>query len=132
MRNVSNAIIGPVLPLLLLLGCSAKITSSLSVGAKPFLPATCRSSEPTGVAGVDLLDEAGSRLRLVSLPNGQADAFFFPAGAPLGTELGACGPFTLERQSSRINGVHNVRGSATLNCKGRTTVAGSVQFENCH
>ena len=56
----------------------------------------------------------------------------FGAGANLGEELGPCGRFTLERQNSRINGVHNVRGSAILQCKGKTSIAGSVQFENCH
>ena len=74
----------------------------------------------------------GPRVPLRPPPNGQADPFFFPAGTDIGTELGACGPFKLERQSSRINGVSNVRGTATLNCKGRTEVSGSVQFENCH
>ena len=132
MRNVSNAIIGTMLPLLLLAGCTAKITSSLTVGARPFQPASCRSSEPNGVAGVDLMDGSGARLRLVSLPNGQANALFFGAGANLGTELGACGPITLEQQNSRINGVYNVRGTATLSCKGKVSIVGSVQFENCH
>lgn len=132
MMKVSNAIIGPMLPLLLLAGCSARITSSLVVGGKPFQPTSCRSGQPNGFAGVDLMDQAGARLRLVSLPNGQANALVFPAGADLGTELGACGRFTLERQNSRVNGVHNVRGTAELQCKGRTSVAGSVQFENCH
>jgi hypothetical protein len=132
MRNVSNAIIGPMLPLLLLAGCSAKITSSLAVGAKPFQPTSCSSGQPNGFAGVDLMDGSGARLRLVSLPNGQAAALLFAPGASQATELGACGPFTLERQSSRINGVYNLRGTATLGCKGKTPVVGSVQFENCH
>jgi hypothetical protein len=121
-----------MLPLLLLAGCSARITASLLVGAKPFQPTSCTSGERNGFAGVELVDDAGTRLRLVVLPNGQANALVFPGGADLGTELGACGPFTLERQSSRINGVANVRGKATLNCKGRTEVSGTVQFENCH
>lgn len=132
MRNVSNALLGPILPLLLLAGCSAKITSTLMVGSKPFQPTSCRSGQPNGFGGVDLVDDSGTRLRLVSLPNGQANAFVFPSGANLGTELGACGPLMLERQSSRINGVYNVRGTATLSCKGKMLVAGSVQFENCH
>lgn len=132
MRNVSNAIIGPLLPLLLLAGCSATITSNLTVAARPFQPTSCKSGQPNGFAGVDLVDGTGARLRLVALPNGQASAFYFDPGASLATELGACGPFTLERQSSRINGVYNVRGTAQLDCKGKTPVSGSVQFENCH
>ena len=118
--------------LLLLAGCSAKIISSLTVGARPFQPASCRSGEPNGFAGVDLMDGSGARLRLVSLPNGQAAALLFAPGANQGTELGTCGPISLERQNSRINGVSNMRGTATLSCKGKTPVAGSVQFENCH
>lgn len=132
MRNVQTTVMGPLLSLLLLAGCSAKFTANLTVGGKPFQPVSCRSGEPSGFAGVDLTDDTGTRLRLVALPSGQADAFVFPGGADLGTELGPCGPMSLERKSSRINGVYNVTGKATLSCKGKTDVSGTVEFDNCH
>ena len=132
MMKGSNVVIGSLLALLTLVGCNARITASLALGGKPFLPTTCRSGEPNGFAGVDLMDDIGARLRLVYLPDGQAKAFVFFAGADLGTEIGACGRLTLERQSSRINSVRNVRGRAELQCAGKVTVSGSVQFENCH
>ena len=60
--------------LLTLVGCNARITASLALGGRPFQPTTCRSGEPNGFAGVDLMDDTGARLRLVYLPDGQVKA----------------------------------------------------------
>ncbi|MBK8259375.1 MAG: hypothetical protein IPK82_42810 [Polyangiaceae bacterium] len=118
---------------LTLAGCQAKLSSSVTVDGKPFSAESCRSGQAAGFTGVDLVGTDGSRLRLVTMPNGQAAAHIFAPGAATSTELGACGPFTVERQNSQINDIYNVKGTATLSCtSGGHSVSGTITFENCH
>src|SRR5688572_5796363 len=101
---------------LVLAGCQSKLSSTVTLDGKPFAIESCRSGEATGFSGVDLLQSDGTKLRLVSMPNGQAEVHVFAPGAATSSELGACGPFSVERQNSRINNIHNVMGSASLSC----------------
>jgi len=114
-------------------GCSAKLSGSITLDGKAFSPESCRSGQASGFNGVDLVGGDGTKLRLVSLPNGQSSALLFPAGAATAIELGSCGTFSVERQNSQINEIHNVKGSATLSCSvDGHSAAGSASFENCH
>ena len=91
------------------------------------------------------MDSAGLKLRLVTMPDGQAEAYVFESvltigaretprsGAEKGTKIGACGPFTFGTQNSTINNIKNVQGDAKLDCTGAGhTVKGTVSFANCH
>jgi hypothetical protein len=114
-------------------GCESKLSGSISLDGKAFSPASCRSGQVSGFTGVDLVGADGTKLRLVSLPNGKSSAFLFPAGAATAIELGSCGAFAVERQNSQINKIYNVKGSATLSCSvDGHSAAGSASFENCH
>ncbi|MBI5513202.1 MAG: hypothetical protein HY909_05500 [Deltaproteobacteria bacterium] len=133
MRN--RRILGLLLAGVALGGCRAKLTGQLTLNGATFTPTSCRSGAVFGFVGVDLINDAGAKLRLVALPDGQADALYFAPGAATGIHLGPCGPLTVQRQNSRINSVYNVEGSAALQCAaagGTPAVAGSVQFANCH
>ena len=114
-------------------GCEAKLSSSVTVDGKPFSAQSCRSGQASGFTGVDLVQSDGTKLRLVSQPNGKASAHLFAAGSATSIEIGACGPLSVERQNSQINDIYNVKGTATLSCTANGhSVAGSVTFENCH
>jgi hypothetical protein len=118
---------------LVLAGCQSKLSSTVTLDGKPFSIESCRSGEASGFHGVDLIQSDGTKLRLVAMPNGQAAAHVFAPGAATSIELGACGTFSVQRQNSRINNIHNVMGSANLSCtKDGRSVGGSVTFENCH
>ena len=115
-------------------GCKSKLNSSLVLNGAPFVPTQCNSGQPQGFSGVDLIDATGTKLRLQTVPTGQAMVFVFPGGSPVGAPVAMCGTLAVERQNSQINNVYNVRGNATLpSCSnGAMTVSGTIQFENCH
>jgi hypothetical protein len=114
-------------------GCTAKLNGQVSVDGKPFTITSCRSGQPTGFAGVDLGDDTGHRLRLVYTPDGQSEAYWFSPENKTAESLGKCGPLALEKQSSTINNVTNVRGRAVLECTSAGhAVKGTIEFENCH
>ena len=49
------------------------------------------------------------------------------------TELGECGKMTSQQQNSEVNGIINVEGSGTLECKNEAhSVSGTFSFQNCH
>lgn len=118
---------------LVLTGCQSKITGSIQIDGNPFSITSCRAGQATGFSGVDLLSKDGRKLRLVYDPSARAQAYLFLPDQHDGIELGMCGPFSIERQSSRINSIYNHRGNATLNCNNNGhSVRGNVTFENCH
>lgn len=117
----------------LILGCAAELSGDLVVNDAPFQAVDCNSGQPLGFTGVQLADATGRRLRLVARPDGQSDAYYWPADASEADEVGICGPFTIATQNSEINGVKNVQGSATLDCSnGKHAIAGTITFANCH
>jgi len=114
-------------------GCVAHVTSTVQVDGAPFSPSTCRSGQANGFSGVEVADQSGRRLRLARSLNGTPAAVYFPAGTPIGEDLGACFTMNTRTGVGVVNGVHNVEGDAVLTCRTeRHQVSGSVQFENCH
>jgi hypothetical protein len=114
-----------------LAGCTAKLTGDITLDGQPFELSGCRSGQPSGFAGVDLVGKDGRRLRLVAQPDGSSHAYLLADGTP--TDLGPCGGLTIETQNSTVNDVRNVKGTATLSCNaGGHQVGGRVTFENCH
>jgi hypothetical protein len=115
-------------------GCSNKLSGSVTVNGEPFAIESCRNGVIHGFRGVELVDKTGMRLRVAALPSGEARVFVIPAGANVGKELaGACGELVIEDQNSTINDVKNVKGTATLACAlDGFEIKGKVTFENCH
>jgi hypothetical protein len=121
------------LPLLGLAGCYAHFSGAVIVDGAPFVPIDCRSGQAYGGMGVEVTDVMGRRLRIGANLDGRAGAALFQPGAFVGEELGACGPMTMSSQHSRVNGITNMMGTATLSCdSGRHQVSGQLSFENCH
>jgi hypothetical protein len=118
---------------LALTGCAAHVQSTVHVNGVPFSPSTCRSGQPNGFSGVELADGGGRRLRLAQNLNGTMVGVYFPSGSQIGDELGVCVNMNVQTGVGVINGVRNVEGIATLDCRTEThQVTGSVRFENCH
>jgi len=118
---------------LALVGCQSKITGTLEVDGEPFVPRECRSGQAFGFQGIELTDEANRRLRLFASPEGTTSAALLNGDAPTGARLGPCGTLVLEAQSSKINNITNVKGTARLSCEtGTHKVSGNLEFENCH
>jgi hypothetical protein len=114
-------------------GCQSKVTGTLEVDGEPFVPRVCRSGQAFGFRGVELTDEANRRLRLFINPDGTTAAALFKGDSPTGDRLGQCGALRMEAQSSKINNITNVRGTAQLSCKtDNHHVSGNLEFENCH
>lgn len=114
-------------------GCQAKLTGTFTVNGATFVPTACRSGQVSGFTGVDLVDASGNKLRLVSTPTGQPAVYYIVAGSMVGTPVGVCGSFAVNRTHTQINNVYNVEGQATLACASPGyQVTGSVQFANCH
>ncbi len=116
-----------------LAGCQSKVAGTLEVDGSRFVPKVCRSGQAFGFPGIELTDEAGRRLRLFASPEGTAAAALLSDGAPTGVRLGQCGTLVLEAQSSKINNITNLKGSARLSCESSGhKVSGNLEFENCH
>jgi hypothetical protein len=132
MRTSTVTLVALAAAAVLAAGCRARLTSTVTINGAAFVPTSCRSGEALGFSGVELTNASGQRLRIASTASGQGLVYLFPPNASV-MMLGLCGPFSIERQSSRINNVYNVRGNATLSCVGLAgAVTGSVTFENCH
>jgi hypothetical protein len=117
----------------LLLACTAKISSDLTVDGKELKPTACRSGQPMGFAGVELRGSSDVRVRLFADPAGYANAVLLGVGPAAPVELGRCGSITVETQNSTVNDVRNVKGTATLECTtDGHSLKGKVTFENCH
>jgi hypothetical protein len=118
---------------LALVGCQSKVSGTLEVDGSPFAIKQCRSGQAFGFSGIELTDATGQRLRLLSNADGTCAAALFKADSATGDRLGQCGSLTMEAQSSRINSITNIKGTAKLACEAAThKVAGSIEFENCH
>lgn len=116
-----------------LAGCTAKITGTLQVDGTTFEVKQCRSGQAFGFSGIELTDADGRRLRLFSHPDGTCEGALFSGDKTTGDRLGECGVLTMETQSSRINSVNNIKGTAKLACEAGThKVTGNLEFENCH
>jgi hypothetical protein len=117
----------------LLFGCKAKVTGTLQVDGATFGVNQCRSGQAFGFSGIELSDATGRRLRLLANADGTCSAALFKGDSSTGDRLGQCGVLTMEAQSSRINSIVNVRGTAKLSCEAvNHKVSGTVEFENCH
>jgi len=116
-----------------LVGCQSKITGTLEVDDAPFAARQCRSGEAFGFYGIELTDTANRRLRIYPNADGTCAVALFKGDAATGDAIKRCGSLTIEKQSSRINSIHNVRGTAQLACEaGSHKITGNVEFENCH
>jgi hypothetical protein len=133
-RSRRSALVVVALILAATAGCNAHFSGSVAIDGIAFVPVGCRSEQAYGYGhGVELSDVAGQRLRLATSLEGNAVAALFQPGMAHGQFLGACGVIAMEAQGSKINGVRNVRGVATLACKASGhDVSGQIQFENCH
>jgi hypothetical protein len=113
------------------LGCNAELTADLKIDGQPFAPASCRSGQVNGFAGVDLISDGGRTLRIVQTTTNQPQAILLEGQQA--ADLGLCGSMSLTRQNSTINDITNVEGNATLKCEAAGhTVEGTVSFKNCH
>ena len=118
---------------LALVSCQSKITGTLEVDGSPFAVQQCRSGQAFGFSGIELTDASGNRLRLLANADGTCTAALFKGDSPTGDRLGQCGTLAMEAQSSRINSIVNVKGTAKLACEAvNHKVIGNVEFENCH
>jgi hypothetical protein len=118
---------------LALVSCQSKVTGSLEVDGSPFAVQKCRSGQAFGFSGIELTDTSGNRLRLLANADGTCTAALFKGDSPTGDQLGQCGTLAMEAQSSRINSIVNVKGTAKLACEAvNHKVIGNVKFENCH
>jgi hypothetical protein len=116
--------------MLVLVECTAKITGSLQVDGQTFAVTQCRSGQAFGFSGVEFTDAGGRRLRL---PDGTCAAALFSGNGATGDRLGQCGVLTMAAQSSRINSIVNLQGTAKLDCEAvGHKISGNVEFENCH
>ena len=114
-------------------GCTSKMAGTLEVDGTPFVPRVCRSGQAFGFYGIELTDETSRRLRLFTNPDGTASAVLFKGDGPTAERLGQCGTLRLEAQSSKINSITNVKGTARLSCEiNNHKVVGNLEFENCH
>ena len=118
---------------LAMVGCQSKVSGTLEVDGTPFVPRVCRSGQAFGFYGIELTDETNRRLRLFTNPEGTALAALFRGDSPTGDRLGQCGTLRMEAQSSKINSITNVKGTARLSCETNNhKVSGNLEFENCH
>ena len=118
---------------LALLSCTSKITGTLQVDGSTFEVKQCRSGQAFGFSGIELTDKSGNRLRVLANADGTCSAALFKGDSPTGDRLGQCGTLAMEAQSSRINSIVNVKGTAKLSCEAvNHKVSGTVEFENCH
>jgi hypothetical protein len=103
------------------------------VDGAPFTIKQCRSGQAFGFSGIELTDASGNRLRLLANADGTCSAALFKGNSLTGDRLGQCGTLAMEAQSSRINSIVNVKGTAKLLCEAvNHKVTGTVEFENCH
>lgn len=116
-----------------LISCTSKVTGDLQVDGAPFTVKQCRSGQAFGFSGIELSDDGERRLRLFANADGTCTAALFKGDGATGDHLDQCGTLTMHAQSSRIDSIVNVEGTAQLACEtGSHKVSGSLQFENCH
>ncbi len=131
---------------LLLCGCTNELHGSLSVDLRAAgkqwstIPSECASGERQGFFGVDMRADSGedSMVRVILDPK---EGPVLKVNVP-GTDQGitlkpgpGCPQFDVhvERQSSRINDITNVRGHVRVACEDPELVLkADITFENCH
>lgn len=113
--------------------CLARTEGDLRLDRQKLDLTECRSGEIYGFVGVEFVSTTGAKVRVAATPSGAGQVFAFAPGAMNGTDLGLCAKLELQRQSSSVDKVTNVKGRATIDCnaKGREVI-GDVTFENCH
>ncbi|TVQ90754.1 MAG: hypothetical protein EA397_11785 [Deltaproteobacteria bacterium] len=120
---------------LLLLACGglgATVEGSLLVDGQPFNAVSCTSGSVFGFSGVELRNEQGEGLRIVTQPDDTATVVLLPAGVSSGIDLGPCGTAGFRTTSLTINDVAALEGQATLQCEARDhEVSGTVQIGRC-
>jgi len=118
---------------LLWAGCSNELSSNLEINGAPVKLTECRNGIVYGFRGVELTADTGVRVRVAGTETGESSVVIMPSGAKTGVRLGTCGAFEVADQSSTINSVKNVEGTASFDCKGDGfTLKGSAKFKNCH
>ena len=128
---------GALLGLLLaLLACKSKTGGNLTFDGADFEISECRSGQANSpqFTGVDFLDDYGRRVRFLQQPTGFVQVYFFAPGATFTDMLGeGCGKMTLQAASSQVNGITDIEGTVTANCRGGGhAVQANVSFERCH
>jgi hypothetical protein len=109
--------------------CTPHFSGELVLDGAPFRPRECRSGQAYGFTGVELADEQGRRIRIAQEHDGTPATVYYPALS----SIGSCASLSLATQTSKINRIRNVEGSASLSCAGADhRVEGTVRFENCH
>jgi hypothetical protein len=118
---------------LLACACTSKISGDLTVDGTPFTVKECRSGRAFGFDGIQLVDTGGRTLRMLPNADGTTRVAIFAEGAARGDTLGGCGILTMQAQSSTINNIVNMKGSASLSCAAiGHSIQGKITFENCH
>jgi len=119
-------------------GCAGRVSGTLQIDGAPFKPTECWSGARYGVAGVQLADAAGKRVRasidLIRPEQGIAQVIVFEPGQARTWEPALfCGRMTIRNQAGRAGNYRNVEGSADLSCATEAhTIAGHVDFAYCH
>ena len=118
---------------LLATSCLARTEGDLRMDKQKLDLTECRSGEIYGFVGVEFVSSNGAKVRVATSPSGAGQVFAFAPGAMNGTDLGMCAKLVVERQSSKVDKVTNVKGRATIDCNAKNReVLGEVAFENCH
>jgi hypothetical protein len=119
--------------LLTVAACHAKLSGSLNVDGADFKITECRNGAAFNFSGIVLGDSSGTKLRLLANIDGTVNVAMFAAGAAKGDVLPNCGTLQMSTQSSRINNISNVKGTANLSCDALGhKISGKISFENCH
>jgi hypothetical protein len=119
--------------LLVWAGCSAKLSSDMSVNGEKATLTECRNGSVYGYRGVELTADNGTQLRIAATMTGEAEVAVVTKGSDKGVRLGTCGTLQITDQNSTINSVKNVEGAATLNCNSAGfALKGNASFSNCH
>jgi len=118
---------------LLATSCVARTEGDLRMDKQKLDLTACHSGETYGFVGVEFVSSNGAKVRVAKTPSGAGQVFAFAPGAMNGTDLGMCAKLAVERQSSSVDKVANVKGRATIDCNAKNReVIGDVAFENCH
>lgn len=113
--------------------CSSKLSGEIDLNGEKLAIDSCRNGVVYNFRGVELNAKNGVRLRIAATQTGEAYVVVVPKDATVGTEVGTCGTLSITDQSSKINDVTNVKGTARLECAAKGfTIKGDVSFENCH
>ena len=119
-----------------LLACKSKTGGTITFDGNDFEITECRSGMANypRFQGVDFLDDYGRRIRFLLQPTGFVQVYYFAPGATFTDMLGeGCGKMTLQPMSSEVNGITDIEGTVTANCRGGGhTVQANVSYERCH